>query len=100
MPKIPHPPRVLCPPPTHGPGDDGGLPAITSANASPTIPALAMDELDDHPKAPTETFPPPPCSNTIQPSHIGMVNMRSVCGDDVLAALCHVLTTVGGTYVL
>ena len=89
--KLPPPPRVLCPPPSPHPDGDSSLPAITSANASPTSPPLAMEELDDHPNAPTETAPPPPCSNTTQPSRTGMVNMRPVCGEDVLAAVCHAL---------
>ena len=64
-----------------------------SANASPTSLPLATEELDDHPNALTETVPPPPpCSNTTQLSQTGMVNTRLVCGDDVLAALCHALT--------
>ena len=79
-------------PPSPDPDGDSNLPAITSANASPTNPPLAMEELDDHPNAPTETIPPPPCSNTTQPSQTGMVHTRLVCGDDVLAAVCHALT--------
>ena len=81
MPKLPPLPRVLCPPPP----------------PSPTSPPLAMEELDDHPNAPTETVPPAPCSNTTQPSHTGMVSTRPVCGDDVLAAVCHALTNGPGS---
>ena len=60
----PSSPRALSPPCPHPGGDSSSLPAITSANASPTSPPLAMEELDDHPNAPMETVPPPPCSNT------------------------------------
>ena len=83
---------ALCPPSPHLDGESS-LPAIASANASPTSPPLAMEEVDNHPNAPTETVPPsPPCSNTTQPSEIGMVNTRPVCGDDILAVVCHALT--------
>ena len=91
----PSSPCALSHPSPH-PDDDGSLPAIASANASPTSPPLAMQELDDHPNAPKETIPPPPCSNTTQ-SHTGMVNTRPVCGDDVLAAVCHALTNGQGS---
>ena len=53
------------PPSPHSDGDSN-LPVITYAKDSPTSPPLAMEELDDHPHAPTETIPPPPCSNTIR----------------------------------
>ena len=56
-----------------------------------------MEELDDHPNAPTETVPPPPCSNITPPSQTGMVITRPVCGDDVLAAMCHALTNGPGS---
>ena len=72
------------------------LPAITSANASRTSPPLAMEELDNHPNVPTEIVPPPPCSNITPPSQTGMVNTMLVCGDDVLAAVCHALTNGPG----
>ena len=92
----PSSPCALSPPSPH-PDGDSSLPAITSANASPTSPPLAMEELDDHPNAPTETIPPPPCSNITPPSQTGMVNTRLVCGDDVLAAVCHALTSGPGS---
>ena len=87
----PSSPCALFPPSPH-PDGDSSLPAITSANASSTTPPLAMEELDDHPNALTETVPPPPCSNITPPSQTGMVNTRPVCGDDVLAAVCHAPT--------
>ena len=80
-------------PPSPQPDGDSNLPALTSANASPTSPPLTMEELDDHPNAPTET----PCSNTTQPSQLGMVNTRPVCGDDILAAVCHAPTNGPGS---
>ena len=88
-------PCALTPPSPH-PDGDSSLPAITPANASPTSPPLAMEELADHPKAGTETVPPPPCSNITPPSQTGMVITRPVCGDDVLAAVCHALTNGRG----
>ena len=92
------PPRVLCPPPPSPHADwDNSLSAITSANVSPTSPPLPIEELDYHPNAPTEIVHPPPCSNTTQPSQTGMVNTRPVCGDDVLAAVCHALTNGPGS---
>ena len=94
--KLPPPPCALSLPSPH-PDGDNSLPAITSANASPTSPPLAMDELDDHPNAPTETIPPPPCSNITPPSQTGMVNTGPLCGDDVLAAVCHALTNGPGS---
>ena len=51
-----------------------------------------MEDLDDHPIAPTGTVPPPSCSYTTQPSRAEIVNARPVCGDDILAAVCHALT--------
>ena len=54
----PSSPCALTPPSTH-PDGDNSLPAITPANASPTSPPLAMEELADHPNAGTETVPPP-----------------------------------------
>ena len=87
-------PVCFAPPPSPHPDGDSSLPAIASANASPTNPPLAMEGLDDHPNAPTETVPPPPCSNTTQN---GMVNTRRVCGDDILAAMCHALTNGPGS---
>ena len=91
----PSSPCALTPPSTH-PDGDSSLPAITPANASPTSPPLAMEELADHPNAGTETVPPPPCSNTTPPSQTGMVITRPVCGHDVLAAACHALTNGPG----
>ena len=91
----PSSPCALTPPSPH-PDGDSSLPAITPANASPTSPPLAMEELADHPYAGTETVPPPPCSNTTPPSQTGMVITRPVCGDDVLAAVCHALTNGPG----
>ena len=80
------------------PHPDGNinLPAIASPNASLASPPLAMEELDDHPNAPTEIVPPSPCSNTTQPSQMGMVNTRHVCGDDILAVVCRALTNGQG----
>ena len=91
----PSTPCALSPPSPH-PDGDSSLPAIASANVSPTNPPLAMEELDDHPNAPMETVPPPPCSNITPPSQTGMVNTRPVCGDAVLAAMCHALTNGQG----
>ena len=92
----PSSPCALAPPSPH-PGGDSSLPAVTSASASPTSPPLAMEELDDHPNARTETVPPPPCSNITPPSQTGMVITRPICGDDVLAAVCHALTNGPGS---
>ena len=97
MPKPPPPPRVLCPPSPPYTRMAMAASPIASANASPTSPPLAMEELDDHPSAPTETVPPPPCSNTTKPSHAGIVNTRPVYGDDILAAVCHALTNGRGS---
>ena len=41
--------------------------------------------------------PPAPCSNFTPPSQTGMVNTMPVCGDDVLAAMCHALTNGPGS---
>ena len=79
----PSSPCALTPPSLH-PDGDSNLSAITPANASPTSPPLAMEELADHPNVATGTVPPPPCSNTTPPSQTGMVITRPVCGDDVL----------------
>ena len=77
-------PSSLCALPPTSPHVDGNssLPAIASPNASPASPPLAMEEL---------YVPPTPCSNTTQPSQTRMVNMRHVCGDDIVAAMCHAL---------
>ena len=58
---------------------------------------LATEECNDHPNAPTDTVPPSPCSNTTQPSQVGMVNTGHVCGDDILAAVCHAVTIGQGS---
>ena len=92
----PSSPCALTPPSPH-PGGDSSLPAITSANASPTSPPLAVEDSDDHPNAPTETVPSHPCSDITPRSRIGMVNTRPICGDDVLAAVCHALINGPGS---
>ena len=76
------------PPTSPHPDGNSSLPTIASPNASPTSPLLAMEELD---------VPPPPFSNTTQPSQTGMVNTRHVCGDDLLAVVCHALTDGQGS---
>ena len=76
------------PPTLSHPDGNSTLPAIASPNASPVSPPLAMEELD---------VPPPPCSNTSQPSQTGMVNTRHICGDAILAAVCHALADGQGS---
>ena len=80
-------PCALPPTLPHSDGNNS-LPAIASPYASSSSPPLAMEELD---------VLPPPCSNTTQPSHIAMVNARHICGDDILAAVCHALTDGQGS---
>ena len=91
----PSSPCALTPSSPH-PDGDSSLLAITPANASPTSPPLAMEELADHPHAGTETVPPPLCSNTTPPSHTGIFITRPVCGDDILAAVCRALNNGPG----
>ena len=93
MPKLSPPPRVLCPPPPHT--RVAIEPPRNCVRKCLSYPP--MEELDDKPNAPTENVPPPPCSNTTQPSQIGMVHTRPIRGDDILAAVCHALTNGPGS---
>ena len=76
---------------------NSSLPAIVSPDSSPASPPPALEELDGHPSAPTEIVPPPPWSNTTQPSHTRTFYMRHVFGDDILAAVCRALTDGQGS---